>query len=75
MMLTDLRFLAAGAARVIASLWLVQDDVSATMMPLFYHHLRTAESAADALRQTQLAIKETYAHPYFWSPFALFGQR
>ena len=68
-------FLGAGAATVVASLWLVQDETTAWLMEKWYAHLRNGVDRATALRNAQLALKEKYPHPYFWAPFVLIGQR
>jgi CHAT domain-containing protein len=68
-------FLGAGAATVVASLWLVQDETTAWLMDKCYAHLRNGVDRAAALRNAQLALKEKYSHPYFWAPFVLIGQR
>jgi tetratricopeptide (TPR) repeat protein len=68
-------FLGAGAATLVASLWLVQDESTATLMEKWYEHLRRGVGRAAALRSAQLALKEKYPHPYYWGPFVLIGQR
>lgn len=66
-------FLAAGAARVLASLWTVQDDAAARFMPRFYERLHAGSAPAEALRATQLEALGHHPHPYFWSAFTLHG--
>jgi len=68
-------FLGAGAATLVASLWLVQDQTTARLMEEWYEHLRKGVGRAAALRNAQLALKERYPHPYYWGPFVLIGQR
>jgi CHAT domain-containing protein len=68
-------FLGAGAATLITSLWLVNDETTATMMQQFYAALAQGSSRAMALRQAQLDLKASHPHPYFWAPFVLVGQR
>lgn len=66
-------FLVAGAARVLASLWPVDDEVTAGFMAHFYGALRAGDSAALALRRAQAAVRADHAHPHFWGAFALYG--
>lgn len=66
-------FLAAGARAAIVTLWLVQDDVSAEMMPRFYTAMQQGSSVHQSLRAMQLAIKQAHPHPYYWAPYVLFG--
>ena len=67
-------FLGAGAARLLVSLWLVEDESTAALMTHFYQQLTQGSGYAAALRQAQLALKEKYPHPYHWAPFVLIGQ-
>lgn len=72
-------FLYAGAERVVASLWQVQDLVTAELMAHFYRGLlEEGRPPADALRQAQLAILEAddghYGFPYYWAGFVLQGE-
>ncbi|MEA2692954.1 MAG: hypothetical protein QOJ16_2341, partial [Acidobacteriota bacterium] len=69
-------FFYAGARRVVASLWRVEDRATAELMARFYRALLTAgRSPAAALRQAQLAIRaeRRWREPYFWAPFVLQG--
>jgi CHAT domain-containing protein len=68
-------FLGAGAATLVVSLWLVQDETTAELMAGWYELLRTGASPATTLRQAQLALKARFAHPYYWAPFMLVGRR
>lgn len=68
-------FLGAGAATLVVSLWLVQDETTAELMGEYYKRLRDGARPAEALRTAQLELKERYAHPYYWAPFVLIGKR
>lgn len=68
-------FLGAGAATLVVSLWLVQDDTTAALMAAWYEQLRSGLGQAAALRAAQLALKARRPHPYYWAPFVLIGQR
>ncbi|HEX5688126.1 MAG TPA: CHAT domain-containing protein [Ideonella sp.] len=66
-------FLLAGAAQVIASLWPVDDRVTARFMAGFYRALAQGLVPAAALRQAQLTLREQHPHPFHWAAFALYG--
>jgi CHAT domain-containing protein/Tfp pilus assembly protein PilF len=69
-------FLYAGAARVAASLWRVQDRATAELMGRFYRAmLQEGKSPAAALREAQLAIRSDrrWRAPYYWAAFVLQG--
>jgi CHAT domain-containing protein len=64
----------AGARSALATLWSVNDDVSAQLVLEFYRQLQSPlVSRAEALRRAQLKILGTppYEHPGYWSPFLL----
>ena len=66
-------FLVAGAARVLASLWPVDDAVTAFLMDHFYRALQRGLTPAQALGDAQTAVMCRHPHPAFWSGFVLFG--
>ena len=73
-------FFAAGARRLVASLWRVQDRAAAELMADFYQRI-LADPAhpelapAAALRRAQLAMRSQPEHsdPYYWAAFAAYG--
>jgi CHAT domain-containing protein/tetratricopeptide (TPR) repeat protein len=71
-------FLSAGAARVMASLWPVQDKATATLMGKFYEgYSATGGDAAKSLATAQralIAVPAT-ASPYYWAGFELVSGR
>ncbi len=69
-------FLYAGARRVVASLWRIEDRATAELMARFYRGLLVEGLApAPALRQAQLAIRDDkrWRSPYYWGGFLLQG--
>jgi CHAT domain-containing protein len=66
-------FLAAGAARVLASLWPVEDAATMALMSDFYAGLRRGAHPAQALRHAQLAARQRQEHPFHWASFAVSG--
>ena len=70
-------FMDAGAARVLASLWSVEDRATAELMGDFYRAmLRDKLSPSAALRraQTKMASSPGRQSPYFWAGFSLQGE-
>ena len=66
-------FLVAGAARVVASLWPVDDRVTAKFMAHFHAALARHETPAAALCIAQSAVRKDHPHPGHWAAFTLFG--
>jgi CHAT domain-containing protein/tetratricopeptide (TPR) repeat protein len=68
-------FLAAGAGRVLVSLWRVDDRATSELMDRFYRALFDGRSASAALRQAQLALRgePAWSAPYYWAGFVLQG--
>jgi CHAT domain-containing protein len=67
-------FLGAGARTLCVTLWLVEDEASASLMSCLYEEFARGADHASALRTAQLAMKEKHPHPYYWAPFILIGQ-
>jgi CHAT domain-containing protein/Tfp pilus assembly protein PilF len=70
-------FMDAGAARVLASLWSVEDRATADLMGSFYQAmLREKLSPSAALRRAQIKIASSPGRqsPYFWAGFSLQGE-
>lgn len=66
-------FLFAGAANIVASLWMVDDEATARLMVNLYHNLQSQDKQ-QSLRNAQLSVKNNYqAHPYYWAAFQLTG--
>lgn len=69
-------FLHAGASRVIASLWRVDDRATAALMAHLYRGLlRDHLGPGHALRSAQLTLQAEpqFAAPYYWAAFELSG--
>jgi CHAT domain-containing protein/tetratricopeptide (TPR) repeat protein len=69
-------FFHAGAARVVASLWRVEDRATAELMTRFYRAMwMEGLPPAAALRSAQLALRgeRRLRDPYFWAAFMLQG--
>ena len=77
-------FMNAGSYALLANLLPVDDFFAARLMPAFYRRYRPETGKAAALRQAQIALRDQsqahpdawerrFAHPYFWTPFCLYG--
>jgi len=68
----------AGAARVVSTLWEVDDEATSHLMQLFYKQLLSlsAPSPSSALRLAQAAMRKhpRWRHPYYWAGFVLQGE-
>lgn len=78
----------AGARSVAASLWQVDDQVTAELMLRFYRHLRSGKTKNTALQAAQIDLIQTpievrgddgetlmidASAPYFWAAFQILG--
>jgi CHAT domain-containing protein len=70
-------FMYAGAARVMASLWKVDDTATAELMKRFYRGmLKEGKRPAAALRAAQIEMwkRPPWQSPYYWGAFVLQGE-
>ena len=70
-------FMYAGAARVVVSLWSVDDEATARLMTEFYRALLQRQMPpAAALQWAKQKLKEDprFASPYYWAGFTLQGE-
>jgi CHAT domain-containing protein len=73
-------FMYAGTARVVASLWKVDDAATAELMTLFYagmldhRHLSPSAALRQAKRDLQTREEGRWASPYYWAGFPLQGE-
>jgi CHAT domain-containing protein/Flp pilus assembly protein TadD len=73
-------FMYAGAARVMSSLWSVDDRATSALMKLFYRHMISGGlSPAEALRRAQIDMsgdpsQPSWSSPYYWAAFSLQGE-
>jgi CHAT domain-containing protein/tetratricopeptide (TPR) repeat protein len=74
-------FLTAGARRVVASHWSVDDRSTAELMSTFFTEITAAGRTRDpvnfaqALQKARLKVRNNsrWASPFYWAPFALIG--
>jgi CHAT domain-containing protein len=70
-------FLQAGARRVIAGLWDVDDESTSALMVRLYSELARGVPAEEALRDAKLSLlhaESPYNKPYYWGPFQLYSE-
>lgn len=70
-------FMHAGAARVVVSLWNVNDKATSELMTRFYQKmLKEQQTPAAALRAAQVEMwrQKTWKAPYYWAAFVLQGE-
>lgn len=70
-------FMYAGASRVMASLWRVDDEATAELMKKFYAGiLQEGKTPAEALREAQrwMQRQTKWREPYYWAGFILQGE-
>jgi CHAT domain-containing protein len=73
-------FFFAGARSVLATHWAVETESAAALTAATFRIQRAAEvTRAEALRRAQLAMLDgavgggRWSHPFYWAPYALFG--
>jgi CHAT domain-containing protein/tetratricopeptide (TPR) repeat protein len=68
-------FLSAGTPCVVATLWPVDDRVTADFMERFYRELARGGTVSDALQTAQqdLRVRSGTRHPMFWAGFVTIG--
>ncbi len=62
--------IASGAGGLVTSLWKTHDAVAMALMTAFYDALTNGADPLAALRDSQRTVREVYAHPAWWAPFA-----
>ena len=70
-------FMYAGAPRVMASLWKVDDEATFELMKKFYEGvLKNGQTPAQALRSSQIWMsgQKRWKQPYYWAGFVLQGE-
>ena len=67
-------FMYAGATRVVASLWKVDELATSELMKTFYEKLAAGKNPVEALQLAKLALKDKGWSPYYWAGFELQGE-
>jgi len=67
-------FTLAGSSQIVATLWTVDDAISAELMGRFHAGLRDGQDASRALWSARRGLLEQrFVHPFYWSGFVLYG--
>ncbi|MCS6789669.1 MAG: CHAT domain-containing protein [Bacteroidia bacterium] len=67
-------FLEAGAQRVIATLWQIDDEATRELMLSFYQNSvkrKRREEIETVFYHTLSAFRKRYSHPYYWGAFVM----
>jgi CHAT domain-containing protein len=70
-------FMYAGARRVVASLWRIDDRATAELMGRFYRSMFEEHlPPAAALRSAQVSMwkEKRWSEPHFWAAFTIQGE-
>lgn len=66
-------FLAAGARRLVASLWRVHDEATAEWMEIFHRTYRQSKDPVAARSAASQELRGRRAHPFYWGGFCVMG--
>lgn len=68
-------FLAAGAKRLVSSLWRIHDEATVAWMKAFYETLATdpGRDPVRALRAAGRQVRKHWNHPFYWGAFCIHG--
>lgn len=79
-------FRAAGCSATVATLWPVADHSMPALVARFFSHLRSGQTALDALRHACICmlrgddteslppVRSEWQHPYFWAAVQIWGE-
>src|SRR5690606_18375405 len=62
-------FQLAGAENILMSLFKVPDTATRELLNGFFLRLAAGVNAEDALRESQLELRDRYPHPFYWASF------
>ena len=64
----------AGTRSIISALWRINDVASAVLMKRFYRYLSEGFSKDQALRKSQILVRQYFPHPSYWAAYRLTGE-
>lgn len=66
----------SGADSVMASLWLVDDQATSTLMQTLYANRKNGATTSASLRKAQrVMLRSSKRHPFYWAAFQVTGAR
>ncbi len=65
----------AGARSVLTTLWKINDNTAAKLMPLFFENIKAGQAKDIALTNAKNTFIKTerHIHPYYWSGYLIYG--
>ena len=63
----------AGATSIIATNWLLSDEVAPHFMKAFYKYFLEGADVCESLFKARKEISKEYTHPYDWGIYTLYG--
>ncbi|MCP3956589.1 MAG: CHAT domain-containing protein [bacterium] len=66
-------FLYAGAKMIMLNLWQVDARSRAVLLRAYFQFLGRGLGNDQALQKAMKEVRQFFPHPYYWSPFVLFG--
>ncbi|MHA1266609.1 MAG: CHAT domain-containing protein [Candidatus Helarchaeota archaeon] len=63
----------AGATSIIATNWLLSDEIAPLFMRLFYESFLQDNDVCISLFKARKFIYKSYPHPFFWGVYTLYG--
>ena len=65
----------AGARSILTTLWTINDQTTAKLIPLFFKELKAGQPKDKALQQAKRKFLKANrdAHPYYWSGYMMIG--
>ncbi len=65
----------AGARSVLTTLWKINDNSAAKLMPLFFENIKAGQAKDIALTNAKNTFIKTqrHVHPYYWSGYLMYG--
>ena len=65
----------AGAKSVLTTLWKINDNSAAKLMPLFFENIKAGQAKDIALSNAKNTFIKTqrHTHPYYWSGYLVYG--